>query len=164
MKNCTEDQLDGELNQIRQIFANNGYPSGIVEQILTKAMAASCRPIGPQRCPVYLQLPWRGDKVLSRFETRICQAIRKAYPMCKCRVIFKSKPIFQACFKDQLPAHQRSNVIHLFSCRCGNRYVGKTTQRLETRIKQHIPACLLKPGNMKKKSSSAIAQAFVGKA
>ena len=28
----------------------------------------------------------------------------------------------------------------MYTCRCGDRYVGKTTQRLGNRIKQHLPA------------------------
>ena len=35
--------------------------------------------------------------------------------------------------------HNKSNVIYLFKCRCGSRYVGKTTQYLENQI-QHLPS------------------------
>ena len=47
--------------------------------------------------------------------------------------------------KDRLPAEQLStcNVIYLYNCVCGHNYVGRTTQRLEERIKQHVPASLL---------------------
>ena len=41
-----------------------------------------------------------------------------------------------------------------FECRCGSRCIGKTIQRLEARIKQHIPAYVLEPGkNTKKKTT-----------
>jgi len=38
--------------------------------------------------------------------------------------------------KDVLPAFQQSNVIYQFSCHCDSR--GRTFQRLQDRIKQHI--------------------------
>ena len=34
-------------------------------------------------------------------------------------------------------------------CRCGSQYVGKTTQRLEARIEQHIPSYLNQPSKAK---------------
>ena len=41
--------------------------------------------------------------------------------------------------KDVLPALQNSNIIYQFSCHCDSRYVGCTSQKLQDRIKQHIP-------------------------
>ena len=38
-----------------------------------------------------------------------------------------------------LSAFQKSNVIYQFSCHCDSRYVGRTYQRLQDRIKQHAP-------------------------
>ena len=40
---------------------------------------------------------------------------------------------------DVLPALQKSNVIYQFSCHCDSWYVGRTSQRLQDRIKQHVP-------------------------
>ena len=95
---------------------------------------------GPRRCPVYLRLPWIGT---GRFEQSIKQVVRPAYAMCEVNVCFTSQPMFRSTLKDCLPTQQISNVIYLFQCRCGSRYVGKTTQRLETRMKQHAPAALI---------------------
>ena len=38
-----------------------------------------------------------------------------------------------------LPALQTSNVIYQFSCHCNSRYEGRTSRRLQDRIKQHVP-------------------------
>ena len=38
-----------------------------------------------------------------------------------------------------LPALQKYNVIYQFSCHTDRRYVGRTSQRLQHRIKQHVP-------------------------
>ena len=37
------------------------------------------------------------------------------------------------------PALQKSNVIYQFSCHCNTRYIGRTSQRQQDRIKQHVP-------------------------
>jgi len=40
--------------------------------------------------------------------------------------------------KDVLPGFQQSNVIYQFSCHCDSWYLGRTSQRLQDRIKQHV--------------------------
>ena len=40
--------------------------------------------------------------------------------------------------KDVLPALQKSNVIYQFSRHCDSRYVGRTSQRMQDRTKQHV--------------------------
>ena len=47
-----------------------------------------------------------------------------------------------AAKKDVLTAHQRSMVIYEYVCHCDSRYVGRTTQRLQERIKQHVPKAI----------------------
>ena len=101
---------------------------------------------------IYMKLPWIGDNRSEAFEKLIIQATKPAYPTCRPRV-FVSKPAFPSCLKDALPIHDKSNVIYNFECRCGSRYIGKTIQRLEARIKQHIPAYVLEPSKKAKKTT-----------
>ena len=49
--------------------------------------------------------------------------------------------------KDSVPTTQKSCVVYEFSCRCEARYVGRTTQRLADRIKQHVPTSIRKKGS-----------------
>ena len=44
--------------------------------------------------------------------------------------------------KDVLPTTLKSSVIYKYSCHCDSRYVGRTSQRLQDRIKQHVPKWL----------------------
>ena len=37
-----------------------------------------------------------------------------------------------------LPAIQKSFAIYEYKCHCDSRYVGRTAQRLQDRIKQHV--------------------------
>ena len=46
--------------------------------------------------------------------------------------------------KDVLPTNKQSNIIYQFECRqCESRYVGRTLQHLDARIRQHVPLSLL---------------------
>ena len=49
--------------------------------------------------------------------------------------------------KDSVPTTQKSCVVYEFSCRCKARYVGRTTQRVADRIKQHVPTRIRKKGS-----------------
>ena len=44
--------------------------------------------------------------------------------------------------KDVVPTKQQSMVIYQYMCCCDCRYVGCTSQRLQDRIKQHIPKAI----------------------
>ena len=40
--------------------------------------------------------------------------------------------------KDVLPTTQKNFVIYEYKCHCDSRYVGRTSQRTQDRIKQHV--------------------------
>ena len=61
------------------------------------------------------------------------------------QTIFNNRQLLPAIKKDVLPSHNHSNVIYQFVCHCDSRYVGRTSQRLEERIKQHIPRSIANP-------------------
>ena len=54
------------------------------------------------------------------------------------RVFYTTNQLLPATKKDVLPASKKSNEIYQFSCHCVSRYVGRTSQRLQDRIKQHV--------------------------
>ena len=79
--------------------------------------------------------------------------------------MFTSRTILPPSSKDALPSYKRSQLIYYFVCSCESSYVGMTSQRLESRIAQHVPKkiekCLGTPLNeeqLKTTTSSAIAE------
>ena len=54
------------------------------------------------------------------------------------RVVFTTRQLLPASKKDVLPASQQNNIVYEFSCHCDSRYVSRTSQRLQNRIKQHV--------------------------
>ena len=74
-----------------------------------------------------------------KFEKQITSAVKRCFFYVKPHAIFNTRQLLPAIKKDVLPSHHHSNVIYQFVCHCDSRYVGRTSQRLEERIKQHIP-------------------------
>ena len=56
-----------------------------------------------------------------------------------CSVFHKMFPTVR---KDVMPTKQQSMVVYQYVCHCNCRYVGHTSQRLQDRIKQHIPKAI----------------------
>ena len=102
----------------------------------------NCKPKeGPQKCPLYLKLPWIG-KVSLNFEKQTKIAINRCYRAVEHHIIFTTRKILPAIHKNVLSSLQQSMVAYQCVCRCDCRYVNRTSQRLQDRINQHIPRCI----------------------
>ena len=100
---------------------------------------------------MHLKLPWIGN-VSSKYENQIIIAIASCYYAVKPRVVYNSRVMLPSAKKDCVLTTRKSCVVYEFSCRCEARYVGRTTQRLADRIKQHVPT------SFRRKSNAARAQ------
>ena len=140
---CSKSKLQHELENISSILRSNGYPESIIQITMSKKIALFNRKPkeGRQKCPVYLKLPWIG-KISLNFEKQTKIAINRCYQAVEPRIIFTTRKILPAIHKDVLPSLQRSTVVYQYVCRCDCRYVGRTSQRLQDRINQHIPRCI----------------------
>ena len=76
---------------------------------------------------------------------QITSAVKHCFFSVELRVVFTARQLLPATTKDVLPSHHQNNVIYQFVCHCDSRYVGRTSQRLEERIKQHIPKSIANP-------------------
>ena len=59
---CTKRRLNEEIERITKILLDNGYPRNIISTQITKKMAqfSTLKRFGPEKCPVYLRVPWIG--------------------------------------------------------------------------------------------------------
>ena len=89
-------------------------------------------------------MPWIGN-VLMKFEKQITSAVKRCFFCVKPRVIFNTRPLLPVIEKDVLPSHHHSNVIYQFVRHCDSRYVGRMSQHLKERIKQHVPRFIANP-------------------
>ena len=118
---------------------DNGYPKNIINSQITKKIAQfpTLKRFGPEKCPVYLRVPWIG-KPSTNLEKEVKTAVESCYGSVSTRLVFTSKRMLPVARKDVLPTIQKSFVICEYKCHCDSRYVGRTSQRLQDRIKQHV--------------------------
>ena len=161
---CSPSRLDSELQQVEKILVDNGYPLEVVKFHISKrtSIFTSERPFGPHPCPLYVKLPWIGERSII-FEKQLQDSVKLCFGPASLRVCYSTKPLMKFAIKDPLPTLARSNVVYMFECLCEKRYVGRTEQRLADRITQHVPSTIRKPKVGKKlpdasKQSSAIAK------
>ena len=145
---CFEDLLQKQTegrNQPDQgnLSGSNGYPENFVLKQISKKTTQFSRPkrFGPDKCPVYLRVTYTGKAALT-LERNLRIAVENCYGSVALRTVFVSRQMLPASRKDVLPAIQKSSVIYEYKCHCDSRYVGRTAQRLQDRIKQHVPKWL----------------------
>ena len=143
---CSKSKLDPELGKIRSILLENGYPEHAIDSAFKrKLQQLNSNPVRTvKKCPVYLQIPWIGN-VSMKFEKQITSVVKRCFFSVEPRVIFNTRQLLPAIKKDVLPSHHHSNVIYQFVCHCDSRCVGRTSQHLEERIKQHVPRSVANP-------------------
>ena len=60
---CYKTKFSSELDKIKQLLIENGYPTDILLSCINQKLAnfAADKTFGPEKCPVYLKLPWIGN-------------------------------------------------------------------------------------------------------
>ena len=124
---CSKTQLGSELDKIKQLLIENGYPADVLLSWTNQKLAnfAAEKTFGSGKCLVYLKLPWIGN-VSSTFENQINKAITSCFYAVKPRVVYSTRVMLPSAKKDSIPITQKSCVLYEYSCRCEARYVGRT--------------------------------------
>ena len=71
LKICSKSTLKHELDNIRSILVQNGYPEFLIDSRISKKLLRFQQSTkeGPKKCSVYLKLPWIGENFL-KFEKK----------------------------------------------------------------------------------------------
>ena len=140
---CTKSKLNEEIKHIKNILLDNGYPESIIDCNISKKIAQFSMLIrfGPEKCPVYLRVPWIGKASIG-LDKNVKTAVESCYCSVTTTVVFTSKRMLPVTRKDVLPTTLKSSVVYEYSCHCDSRYVERTSHRLQDRIKQHVPKWL----------------------
>ena len=136
-------KLPQEIDFIRLILCSNGYPENLTNSRIKRKIEEfkSLPKEEPEKCPVYLKLPWIGN-ISTKFEKQCKTAVSSCFGAVKLRVKFSTRKMLPTVRKDVVPTKQKSMVVYQYVCRCDCRYVGRTSQRLQDRIKHHIPKAI----------------------
>ena len=140
IKICSPERLDNEIDKLKSIFLNLGYPEYIVNRTIKRTLDKNKEQItfGPEKCPVYIRLPFIGP-VSNRFENQLKDGVARAFGAVRLKVAFQTQRLFNGVSKDVSPTTDINNVIYHYQCHCDSEYVGRTSQRFHLRREQHIP-------------------------
>ena len=80
---CTKNKLKQEIDFIKKILLDNGYPEDIVLKHISKKIAqfSTAKPFGPEKCPVYLRAPWI-ISASQQLEHQSKSAVQNCYGAC----------------------------------------------------------------------------------
>ena len=95
--------------------------------------------IGPKPKRVFLELPFFGDLVASKYTKSLESNIRKVFPSCEPIILRKCRSAPKRSLKDPRGEGETCGVIYQFSCSCRSTYVGRTSRPLSDRIGEHVP-------------------------
>nr|VZI37539.1 unnamed protein product [Spirometra erinaceieuropaei] len=152
---CSPETVEAELQQLRDTLHENGYPERFILRNIGERTAKPTMATAEKK-DLFIQLPFQGDAASELVKRRLKTAITNAFPAANLRVCFTNSPLLRLGGKDRLPLQATSMCIYSFTCSCGAGYIGRTTRRLEKRVREHIPAWLGK-GEKKSISSSILA-------
>ena len=80
LKICSKSKLREEINRIKEILLNNGYPEDFVLEEISKKITQFSRPkrFGPDKRPVYLRITYTGKATLT-LERNLRIAVENCY-------------------------------------------------------------------------------------
>ena len=91
---------------------------------------------------VLLRLPYTGHECVS-VERQVQSVVRCTFGDVNVVTVYNSQRAFTVR-KDVLPTQLIGQIIYAFECRhCASRYMDRTVQHLNARIRQHVPLHLL---------------------
>jgi hypothetical protein len=141
----TYEALTAELDIIRDISLQNGYPIAFVESVIRRQFnmqfaPRAITPALPGTDIVVLRVPYYG-KPSQIYGKRVTAAVAKQYPLKKVRVVYDVTARIGKNFttKDPITTELKSGVVYEATCPlCNDKYIGKTCRHLKTRITEHL--------------------------
>ena len=155
MKICSPSALDAELAFLKEVFCKNGYPEHFVTSCIKRKLDSglnSSLKWTAKDAPCMFGCPGRGNCLRKLVSRSGVPSHAVTFLASSPRVIFTTKALLPSATKDVLPALHLSNVIYKYTCRCETVYVGRTSQRLEDRAKQHVPPSITKPRSVSRQT------------
>ena len=123
------------------VLRQNGYPDAFIR---SSAQPQPTQDLDDQEMERRDDGVQRPPLVMLPYVAGISEDVRRVCRRFGLKVIFKSGRSLRSVLtkvKDTLPAEKQSKVVYQIPCSCGRAYIGETTRRLETRMKEHQDAC-----------------------
>ena len=128
--------LKEEEDHLMKAFMGNGYPRSFIRSASVPRPPREHDGETEEERPPTVHLPYVAG---------VSERIRRVCRDFNIRAVFKSGPTLRSLLtkvKDPLPREKQANVVYEVPCTCGKVYIGETTRRLGTRLKEHKDACI----------------------
>ena len=131
---CTEDTLHDAETRLTERLLRNSYPQSFITFHSRKnTMTPPTQSV--QKKPVYITLPFKGDRINAVIRKRLKATINRTYPTAELRMLNKPSKIGPSNTKARLSIFAKSNCIYLFECTCGCKYIGRSNRQFGCRAK-----------------------------
>ncbi|CAH8541073.1 unnamed protein product [Schistosoma bovis] len=150
---CSEDTIEEELNNIRNLLSLNGYLMKFIDKHMTEKKTRTKIPTVPKKVLI-IKLQFTNDTIEEDMTQKLRRAVQKTFNAAKLNVIY-NHPKIRTSIKDRLPEFAKSMCIYRFNCSCGASYIGRTIRQVRHRITEHHPTWLSK-GQVKVIKSSIL--------
>ena len=128
---CSSSKLQTDLGKIRSILFANGYPNHIITFTFSKKIRQFKHLNMDPRNARFISIFYGWEIFQTNSKSKLLQPFSVATLLLK-HVFFLQPGLF---FRNQAGCNHHNNVIYHFVCHC----VGRTSQRLQERIKQRVP-------------------------
>ena len=151
---CSPHVVQAEFDFLYKCLLSNAYPAHFIDKYKVTELPNNPIVHTVEKKPIYLQVPFYGDKTASFLRKSVSQLITNNFPAAKPLVTFRTTPIPVSSLKDRLPDFSSSSLVYKFVCDCGSVYYGRTSRSLAVRAAEHVPKWLITGGSGR--SGSAI--------
>ena len=114
---CTKHRLNEEVEQIKKILVDNGYPKNVINGQIAKKIHQffTLYRFDPEKYPVHLMVPWI-DKPSTNLEKEVKSAVERCYGFVSTRLVFKSKHMLPVAHKNvHLPSRKVLSYMNIKS-------------------------------------------------
>jgi hypothetical protein len=145
--------FDEEIKRIKQLLTNNNFPTVVIDKTINNFLKTKFKTQRPEtkQDKENLQLYFEGQMTSSYLhQEKVLKAIIKKWvkpnenTTLKTTIFYKNRKLKQLLIKNSSTKSNllkdQSNVVYSYQCNAGcnaNKYIGYTTNTLETRMKQH---------------------------
>ena len=145
MINSSYMSLHDEIEKLKKIFINNGYPVKFIDRCIRKFLDKMFEKRPPQptveeKKEVLFVMPFLGTTSY-HVKKKLCEAFKDHLPSkYKLKVVFQTTYRMSSYFrfKDKFPSSLTSGVIYEYTCAtCNDSYIGCTIRYFEKRLEEH---------------------------
>ena len=130
---CSPSKLPQKIDFTRSILCFNGYPENLINWRIKRKMKSLNYRQRKDRKNVQFTLNYHG--LVTKFEKQCKTAVSLCFGAIKFCLVFSTRKMLPTVPKNVVSTKQQSMVVYQDVCRCDCRYVDRTSQKLQDRIK-----------------------------